>query len=471
MLSYMTLKKTAVRCFIASILCGSSLQGLTDQAGRLVRLASQSLIEDPQKALGYLNQALDEEGESADLHTYKASLLESMKKNEAAEAEYIIAVQKDAENPFKREQLADFYIRIAQYPKALHILQDTLSAPSLDSVWLKAAFWSRVAKPLDLPVNMPASERELPNDFSRGELAPLALYILSLPQGIYWNNEAFEKLPKYEEYQNTRQETFWLQLIDALKRGDEKLAYELLTFNRFQTVSWAPQVEEALKTILVYRSANPAENGTFPTREDLFNDPAKFLALLASYSKVSSSELQRLIPKEQQALMMNPEVFALPFLAHGWQEAALQLHLLAVIPDHFPSSAAYGMLEALQANRTDEIALDFGSHQSRFAPVSLLTAKIFLAQDNKQRAFSHLINIYKRQDAVGREAALLIEPLFFENGQLLLAKEAIRIHPALMSTVEGRERLARIALEEGDAVEAAFLYSKLKLTRLRPNLS
>jgi hypothetical protein len=231
-------------------------------------------------------------------------------------------------------------------------------------------------------------------------------------------------------------------------------------FNRFRTVSWAPGIEESLLTLLAYRSTHPKKNGMLLPREEL--NPHEFIALLSRYSKAAPEELPQLISDEHYDLLMSKEAFALPFLVHGWKEAALQLNAFSVIPKNFPDWISLLLAQAIQENRSSQAALEFALKQPDSARLSLLIAHLALALDQKQVAFVHLSSIYKMQNQVGLEAARLLLPLAHEQGNLLLAQEAIRAHASLSSTVEGREKLARLALENGNPIEAAFLYAEIE---------
>ena len=170
-----------------------------DETDRLVRLAALHVINDPKRAWSYLSEAAQKDPSNADIRTFKASVGEMLNQNQTAQSDYLVAVQNDPESPFRREQLADYYIRTGQYPHALKVLQDTMLDPSLDSIWLKTLFWSRVS----VPVKNTWQGAEIPE----GSLKELVMYIDKLPEGIFWNANAFEELPNGQHYLATRQET------------------------------------------------------------------------------------------------------------------------------------------------------------------------------------------------------------------------------------------------------------------------
>lgn len=425
-----------------------------DETDRLVRLAALYIIDDPERSWKYLNEATRHDPKNPDLRTFKASLGESLNHDHIANADYIVAVQYDPENPYRREQLADYYLRSRQYPQALEILQDTMSAPSLDSIWLKAIFWSNLAIPHKGPWNA--------QDVPSGGLKDLVNYLIALPAGITWDERSFAMLPDHELYLNTRQETFWLKLLSALKSGQEESALKLLDDNIFHYVSWAPDLEKGLKTLLRYRiqqKANPNKglSSIIANNSDAEN-PQQLLQLLGSLSEMPAEQLSSAIPYHLQELLQGKEAFTMPFVAVGWTEAAIQLHALDKLPEMIPGWVAVAMTNAIKQNRDSKAALAFAMNQKATSALSLLIAQIALDADEKQTAFNALKSIYTVNDANGQKAALLLGQFLVEHNNLPDAKKALMTHSALSNDTAAKEILARIALQEGDLNKAYTLY-------------
>lgn len=429
-----------------------------DETDRLVRLAALHMIDDPKQAWNYLAEATRNDPKNPDLHTFKASLGESLNQDQIAHSDYIVAVQHDPENPYRREQLADFYLRTSQYQQALEILQDTMSSPSLDSIWLKTIFWSHVA--------VPVKDTWKIQDIPQGDLKDFVAYLLALPSGIYWDQQTFLKLPEYQTYLNTRQETFWLQLLSALKNGQEEMALKLLNDNTFQYVSWSPELERSLKTLLTYRISQRAAptnalSSIYP-RDGNVESPKQLLQLLANLSEAPSEQLPSAIPHQMQDYLLSKEAFTMPFLAIGWTETAIQLHAFEKLPDTFPSWIAESLTLALAQNRNSKTALNFALAQKATPSLSLLIAELALEADEKQIAFNSLKEIYTKNDESGKRAALILSQFLVEHDNLQDAKKAILAQPALANDVTAREILARIAVQEGDLKKAFSLYLGLE---------
>lgn len=423
-----------------------------------MRLAALHLVENPSRALGYLSEAIQIDPKNPDLYTYKASLSEALNKNQIALSDYITAVKYDRENPFRREQLADFYLRTHQYPQALEILKDTLNAPSSDSIWLKTIFWSLVAVPL---------KEDLSNqDIPLGAEAPFIAYLLNLPSGVYWDQQAFEQLTHHEKYSETLQETFWMQLIGALKEERDEEALHLLDHHLFQHVSWAPDLEKSLKAILHYRLLNQSNapkplSSIFPNEESVQN-PLQLLTFLSKLSDTTPQHFPAAIPHQLQGLLLDKEAIAIVFLGMGWTEAALQLHALEKLPETFPDWVAIAMTKAIAQNRSDKTALFFALAQKQTPALTLLVAELALRVNEKQIAFNSLKGIYTVNDENGEKAALLIAQFLVEYNNFTDAKKALMAQPSLVDNIKAREILARVALHEKNTGKATELYEGLE---------
>lgn len=429
-----------------------------EEIDRLVRLAALNVVDDPNRAWKYLSEATLIDPKNPDLRTFKASLNETLNQERAAGSDYIAAVQYDPDNPYRREHLADFYLRKGEYRQALEILEDTMSPPSLDSIWLKTVFWS------DLTI--PSKRKWKEQDIPQGSLKGFVSYLLNLPPGIYWDQQTFARLPNYQEYLTNRQETFWLQLLSALKNGQEEEALKLLNDNPFHYLSWSPDLEKGLTTLLNYRlsqknDSDRALSALFPSEGNVGN-PQQLLQLLAKLSEISREQLSSAIPYQLRELLVSKIAFAIPFLAAGWSEAAIQLHAIERLPNTFPGWVAESITQAIHQNRDSKTALSFAQDQPSTSSLSLLIAKLALEANEKQIAFNALKEIYTKNDESGQRAALILGRFLMEHDNLTDAKKAILAQPSLANDAAAKEILARIAVEEGDLAKAYTLYLELE---------
>ena len=438
--------------------------GKADTA-RLVRLALLYIFEDPKTAWEFLTQAYTKDPENPEIRSYRAKLLETVGKKNLALSEYISAVQTDPKNLYLRDQLAEFYLRDNKIPLALQVWMENLKSPTLDFIWLKTLFWNRVVT----PISFDWSEKSPP----AGKLEPLVAYLLELKPGVFWNSTLFSKVSNGQNYLKTQQPTFWLRLLQLLKDGKEKEAYELLQFNPFQTISANAQLEHALKQTLLYRSKGvlrpDTEISALETPREVErtantsqSKPYFFAQLDALEQEEKDQKGQHFVSEDMNNLLTGPDAFAAAFLATGWYEAALNLQTLNVVPSNYPEWYSYELTEALRQNRSTQAALQFATLQNPSPALSLLIGELLIASNNSEAALEHLLDLSKEENEIGKRAALLISLINIDRGQYTDAKIAIASQPSLSKDILGQETLARIALLEGDTEQADKLYASLE---------
>ncbi|MGA8164184.1 MAG: hypothetical protein WB791_04055 [Waddliaceae bacterium] len=437
---------------------------LNDKAdmGRLVRLALLN-NEDPKTAWEYLREAYAKNPRNPEIRSFRAKLLESVGKYNQAHKEYQASVRLEAGNLFFKDQLAEFYLRQKQYPLAMKTWKEHLLPPSLDKFWIKSLFWSKVSSPVDVDwQNTPIPQ---------GRLKPLIEYLINLEPGEFWNHREFNHLSNASDYFKNQQETFWLKLLHALKLRKEREALHLLTFNPFITTSWFPELETALKRILTYR-----KSGTF-----LFENPLRHLEKISTNHPSSQSppqppffkQIEQLAAKEIEEgstdylsqewkeLLSSKEAFTAAFLAADWEEAALQLHSLPIIPHTFPRWIPYQLTQAIHHNRSLLEALEFASLHTSTPELSLLRAELIITAGNTDSALESLNTLAALDSDVGFRAAWLTSLLYIEEKKYDRARSTIYAQPRLVQEILGQETLARIALLEGDFSLADTLYSAI----------
>lgn len=428
---------------------------------RLVRLALFYIFEQPKQAWEYLDQAYQKDPENPEIRSYRAKLLETLGRPNLALIEYAGALQSDPNNLYLRDQLADFYLRNKQVTQALQIWQENLKAPSLDFIWIKTLFWNKVAQ----PVNFDWKGVQPPH----GKLDPLVQYLLALKPDQFWDAAAFENVKEGSTYLKTQQVTFWLRLLQLLKDGKEKEAGDLLKFNPFQTISWNPQLENALKKIISYRTTGYFVPETQleesqSKQEETANKPIVTAENVLFYSQLEGLAKAKpgVVPEDLQALLKGPEAFTAALLSTGWNEAALQLHQLTVIPQNYPSWFTTELTQAIRLNRGIPQALEFATLQNPTPQLSLLIGELLIASQSPDAALEHLTKLMHDEGEIGLRAAWLVSMINIEKGNFAEAKDALAAQPKLEKEVVGQETLARIALLEGNTELANKLYSALE---------
>jgi thioredoxin-like negative regulator of GroEL len=425
-------------------------QGKNDTP-RLIRLAFLSSSEHPKEAWDYLAQAFAKDPENPEIRSYRAKLLEASGKPVLALSEYMAALQAEPHNIYLKDQLADFYIRNKQYVQALQLWSENLTPPTLDFVWLKALFWNRMISPLSF------DWQSTPIPY--GKLEPFIAYLVDLKPGEFWNDQAYAHIQQSSDYLKTQQATFWLRLLENLKNGKESEALELLTYNPFEMVSWNPQLQEALKRILTFRQTGQlAAVGHSQSLTPSLNSPLPpFYQQLAEWT-----DREAFMPGDLKSLLTGSEVFSAALFASGWAEAGLQLSHLAKIPVTYPEWVAVDFTQALRVTKGPKAALEFATKQAAHPALTLLMGELYLASSRYEEALAQLNQIVKEDSEIGARAAWLISLIYIDRHKYPEAIAMVQSQPRLSADTLGQETLARIALLQGDILQAEKLYVALE---------
>ncbi|MFA5205086.1 MAG: tetratricopeptide repeat protein [Lentisphaeria bacterium] len=434
----------------------------TGDSNRLARLAILAAPTDLPAAWNYLNQAMNVDPRNPEIRLFRAQMLENAGLLPAARSEYQAAMENDGQRAYFREQLADFHRRHGDYGQMLLSLTQGLTPESPDHLWLRAWFWNRVAAPASLDWNKLRP--------TRGELEPLIGFLLELPAAQFWDPAGYQALPGAERYLRANQELFWLQLLEALRRGDEPQALELLSRNRFRSRSWQPDLEAALERILQYRRVGP---GKMPPAERAGKSSAlpggqagrhQFFPALEAFLQAAPAKPRTGAGRDPIATLLDSRnVFSAAFLAGGWLEAALQLNRLSTIPADYPDWLAYGLAQALRSNRGPEKALEFCQQQEAKTPaLQMLEGELLLAIGKTDAAMKQLATVAPDNSPAGLRAAWLLSLARIEAGDLAGAAQVVQNQPRLAGNVLGKEILARLAWMRQDTATATRLYQAIE---------
>ncbi len=432
------------------MLNSQSFLGQAD-AGRLMRLALLTSKNDLRGAWNYMDRAYYLAPKNPDVRSFRAQILEGIGKISMARVEYVAAHLAEPDNPLFRDQLAEFYRRNGNMGLALQTWSNNLNERSADFIRLKALFWSRVAYPIK--INNANS-----SDIS-GTLRPLVIYLQEMPGDRFWDNAAFQDISDQQSFLDTRQETYWLRLLQYLKEGQEKKAYDLLQSHPFQANNWSPDIQSALEKVLAYRLGYnlPVLDVDLSTANTINRERHQLFDQLDQIAKNGA------VTPELANLMHSKEAFAAVFMAGGWVEAALQLHQLAVLPDNFPDWVAYGLTESLRFNRGNKAALTFAGKQKKSSFLELLTAELLIADGNNAAALAKLEGLAYLDSDIGFRAAWLLTLARMDQRNPKGARDVLNRQPRLRNSMTGKEMEARIALSEGEPQKASQIYASLGL--------
>ncbi len=430
------------------MLHSQTFRGKAD-AGRLMRLALLTAKNDLSGAWNYMDRAYYLAPKNPEVRSFRAQILEGIGKISMARVEYVAAHLAEPDNPLFRDQLAEFYRRNGNMGLALQTWSNNLDERSADFIRLKALFWSRVAYPVKI-------NNASHSDIS-GDLRPLVVYLQDMPDKRFWDDAAFQNISDQQSFLDTRQETYWLRMLQALKEGQEKKAYDLLQSHPFQDNNWSTDIQSALEKVLAYRlgyhismlDVHFSTNGAVTRqRHQLFDQ----------LDQIAKSGV---ITPELASLMHSKEAFAAIFMAGGWVEAALQLHQLPVLPDNFPIWVAYGLTESLRFNRGNKEALAFAGKQKTSPFLDLLTAELLIADGNNAAALTKLERLAYSDSDIGFRAAWLLTLARMDQRNLKGAQDVLNRQPRLQNSLTGKEIEARIALSQGDTEKAYQTYLSL----------
>lgn len=359
--------------------CHKILENLSlggkEEINRLVRLALLNSIENPEESLKLLSQASQLDPSDLDVYIYEVKLLEKLGRDKEALEIYKKAVIENPRSIFLRDQLANFYMQHHQFKEALNTLKDSLKVVSneddfiREEVLVKAIFLERMLQGKKTEWSQYA--------LSNGHLKPLISYLLHLDKDKFVDEVAFSKLVLKEQYLEKNQVTYWLQLLEALKKNDHEKALTLIHESPFGQVSYNPDLELAYLQALNFEKTGsllPLQLAKHHAENPLLK------TILTSAS----------LPDDIQALLLSNEAFSSLTLASGWTEAAIDLHQLDYVPYHFPSDVAFDFTEALRKNRGDQAALTYATRQNVNSNLSFLiqemTARVALQEGNAEVA-------------------------------------------------------------------------------------
>jgi hypothetical protein len=423
---------------------------------RLIRLAILTMNDDPKLAWEFLSEAYTKSPTNPFVRSYRAHLFELENKLPLAEAEYSAALEKTPQDLFLRDQLAEFYLRNNETEKAVQTWQEGLGLQAKDALWIKTIFWSKVLHPKQVDWKTLSSSEE--------PLSPFTKYLLALPNDQFWNSISFENLSNTSTILETEQAAFWLRLLNALKQNQEEQAWELLQNNSFANHSWNPELETTLKRILNYRKTKTlvleGESLKTPHQKPAHSSLFIKLELLATEERLKQASTK--IPESIHALLSSKEAFAAALLDAGWQEAALRLHTMQLVPENFPDWFTVKLTEALRTNRSIKEALQFASLQEPTQPLSVLIGELFLEEGKAEAGIKELTPLATAKSDEGFKAASLLSLYYLNQKRYPEARHVIQKQPLLLQSVKGKELLARIALLEGNKEEATQLYTSIE---------
>ena len=358
----------------------------SDEAARLCRLAMIKAHEgDLAGSWTLLNAANAASPEDADVHSFRAQMLEAAGRPQDALAEYQAAIDAQPFNPLLQDQLADYHLRYGRHDAALKVLRAAAAMPHPDYLRLKTLFWGRVIDGAKTPAENHAVRSQLSPVIELIETAPSldATDVFTLPQPL-----------------RGRPEVFWLTLIQLLRQHRDQEALDALRVCPASTRMLDPDLHEALTMACEWRLARrlPAE---FSQRTRLNRPRHQFLDQL--HAALTQPD------KECLAVLEGPYAWSACLMACGWREAALQLLPEPHLALNPPAWLTYGMTQCMRYNRGAEAALHFIEKQLLAAPENqLLHAELLLLAGDASQGMEFMQRLQLAKGAVGERARVIL---------------------------------------------------------------
>ena len=295
-------------------------------ASEALRLAHLSLLQgDVSRSQTLMAQAAKMAPQHPEVLRCQALWYEARSQHDIAQKAWEAVRRAAPDNPFYKDGHAEFYRRRGRYKEALQVWSSALAPPTLDILWLKTLFWSRVALPATaVPAVLPSPP---------GELKPLIEYMRNLPPEQFWDPAGFETMAQEHVTFHARQEVFWLRLLHALHTRKEAEALALVNLSGFAMRSWHPVLERSLVWILTCRRIGNLGAANICSIPCASAYPAFFEML----DKVAEGNLTD-VPAWVTAVLEGPNAFAAVFAAAGWKEASKRLSQPGAWPPGVPEN-------------------------------------------------------------------------------------------------------------------------------------
>jgi thioredoxin-like negative regulator of GroEL len=429
-----------------SLLSSRTLPGAAD-AGRLARLALTAT--DAAESAALLARAEELAPGDPDVCSCRARWLEALGRPAEAATGLAALLASSPDDWVVRFMLAECYRRAGAYDRAVNTWLSGHESTPTDFAWLRAWFWNRVARPVAC-----SWEANAPNT---GPLLQLSGYLLDLPADQFWDTESGRGYFSRGSGP-PRQETYWLRLLALLQAGRDDEAEAQLRTSAFRSVSWQPDLEDALGRILAYRAGRPQRPA--PSAEPAGRHPFfEQLERLAAEGILAPGAPG--LPADVARLLGGKEVFSAALLAAGWDEAALRLHRPESDLTRLPGWYNERLTQAIWSNRSALAALNFTVGQPRTPGIDFVAGELLVNAGRDAEALVRLRSAAAAADPTSSRAAWMLAEAAIRQGRPAEARQALEAHPELTASAVGQALLARATAAEGNGDRAEEIYRGL----------
>lgn len=410
-----------------------------EEKKRLIRLALLHEKDHPKIAFDYLTQGFPFTLQQDDLHYYRAKVLEEGSHSDLALREYQDAIQKNQDNPFYVDELANAYLLQGKLNEAYQLIKTALKNPINGGIWLKAYFLNAIYRPLAFDF--------VKNLVPQGDLNPLLRYLSSLNPNEIWNEGRLKSFPEAEKIADHLPLMLWLKVIFALNTGQEESAFKILS-DHPEMGRLSPELYEGIQMAVIYR------------HPELKLIPSLGFPVKGKHS-IFSQLKKTPYTSQVQTLLSSEDGFATLFMAAGWNESAFRLLEHSVLPSDFPKWVAWGFTQALILNKGTKEALAFAVKQNATPQLTLLIGELDLKLGNDQDAERRLSLLLKSPTEIGAKAAKLLSSSYASQGIFAKAKKTAENNPHFATSISGQEFIAQMNLKMGNIKEAEEIYQKI----------
>lgn len=435
------------------LLSSKKFEGPGDSV-RLSRLALLSAQEDPTVSWNLLAEAYTANPQDTDVRSFRGQILETLGSNQLARVEYVAAHVASPQNFVLRDQLAEFYRRQGSFLNAQQTWEPALTNRPPAFLPLKATFWSRVARPVNLP------EFDLSD---QDPLSALVDFITELPEDHFWDEAKFKQLKRSRFFESQRQELYWLKLLETFRNNDLETATQMVRGNPFRERVFDPTLDRALAAWLSWKETGLLDAYGINLEQIQINPTRhSFLNSIAEQMKLEKQNRNAFKLHEDLANLFQSESAAgLIFLTAGWLNAGLDLLGPHDWESDTPSWIPYSVTQAIRAVDGPEKALEYAKRQPPSDELELVIAELHISKGEMQFGLQKLEELHQLPNAVGYRAAWLLSADTLKKGNHTKLQSIIANQPLLQEKPAGQELLAKSALMQGATNQAEMIYEKI----------
>ena len=310
------------------------------KAPALAEIAATFAPNAPDRARDLAGQALAAAAGNPDALYAVGAVMQGLSDADGANRYYAEALRLAPRDPFIRLHISDALSRHSRHAEAVKLLAAGLAPPSLDLLWTRFLFWSRVA----VPANADTANIPVPPG-PQSKLIPL---LREVPPDRFWDAARSAKVLAQHPHLASRPEAWWLNLLEMLRVDNLTGARSALSLERSAEQSWQPDLETNLLRIVMFRQTGSLGFGATGTQEQstVAGQVHPFFAGLDEAVRQGGA----VFSEPMAAFLKGDFAFAAACLAVGWTEAGLKLYPHSAAPQEAPNWARAAFNEARRHN-------------------------------------------------------------------------------------------------------------------------